>query len=116
MATLTETPKARKVSKSVRSLRISDAIKGAHTLVITQDGERTFYDLREIPCDIGGRGFRLDKCCAGTGSDREESSYDVPVDGAADGSCTCKGFLFHKQHKACKHISAVQTLVRLGKL
>ena len=116
MATLTETPKARKVSKSVRSLRISDAIRGARTLVITQDGERTFYDLREIECQIGGRGFRLDKCAEGTGSDRGESSYDVRVDGERDGSCTCKGFLYHRHQKPCKHISAVQTLVRLGKL
>ena len=116
MATLTETPKSRKVSRSVRSLRISDAINGVRTMVITQDGDRVFYTLKEIPCDIGGRGFRLDKCCEGTGSDREESSYDVRVDGAADGSCTCKGFTFHRHGKPCKHISAVQTLVRLGKL
>ena len=116
MATVTETPKSRKVSKSVRSLRISDAINGVRTLVITQDGERVFYTLKEIECQIGGRGFRLDKSCEGTGSDRDESSYDVRVDGARDGSCTCKGFTFHKHGAACKHISAVQALVRLGKL
>jgi hypothetical protein len=103
-------------SSSLRSLRISDAIRGVRTLVITQDGERTFYDLREVRCDIGGRGFRLDKCCEGSGSDREESGYDVRVDGGSDGSCTCKGFTFHRHQKPCKHIAAVQALVKLGKL
>ena len=116
MATLTETPKSRKVSRSVRSLRISDAINGVRTMVITQDGDRVFYTLKEIPCEIGGRGFRLDKTLEASGSDREESSYDVRVDGQADGSCTCKGFTYHRHQKPCKHISAVQTLVRLGKL
>jgi hypothetical protein len=116
MATVTESPKSRKVSRSVRSLRVSDAINGVRTLVITQDGERTFYDLREIECQIGGRGFRLDKTLEASGSDREESSYDVRVDGQADGSCTCKGFTFHKHNKPCKHLAAVQALVRLGKL
>jgi hypothetical protein len=116
MATLTETPKSRKVSKSVRSLRISDAINGVRTMVITQDGERVFYDLREVRCDIGGRGFRLDKTLEASGSDREESSYDVRVDGQADGSCTCKGFLYHRHQKPCKHLAAVQVLVQLGKL
>jgi hypothetical protein len=38
------------------------------------------------------------------------------VDGERDGSCTCKGFTYHKQQKPCKHIAAVQTLVRLGRL
>ena len=116
MATLTETPRSRKVSKSVRSLRISDAINGVRTLVITQDGERTFYDLREVRCDIGGRGFRLDKTLEASGSDRGESSYDVRVDGSSDGSCTCKGFTYHQHHKPCKHIAALQALVRLGKV
>jgi hypothetical protein len=109
--------KSRKIkSSSLRSLRISDAIRGVRTLVITQGGDRVFYTLREIPCDIGGRGFRLDKCAEGTGSDRQESGYDVHLDGERDGSCTCKGFTFHKHGAACKHISAVQALVKLGKL
>jgi hypothetical protein len=116
MATLTEAPVSRKVSKSVRSLRISDPINGARTLVITRDGERVFYTLKEIECQIGGRGFRLDKTLEASGSDRGESSYDVHLDGERDGSCTCKGFTYHRHQKPCKHISAVQTLVKLGKL
>jgi hypothetical protein len=109
--------KGRKIkSSSLRSLRISDAINGVRTLVITQDGERTFYDLREVRCDIGGRGFRLDKCAEGSGSDGEENSYDVRVDGAADGSCTCKGFTYHRHQKPCKHIAALKVLIGLGKV
>ena len=111
MATLTETPKPRKVSSSVRSLRVSDAINGARTLVITRDGERVFYTLRELAVDFG-RGFSLTKCCEGTGSDREADAYHVNVDGACD-SCTCKGWCYKAK---CKHVDAAAALVRLGKL
>ena len=112
MATVTETPKARKVGKSVRSLRISDAVNGARCLVITQDGDRVFYTLREIPADFG-RGFRLDKCAGGTGSDREADSYDVHLDAQLGNSCTCKGWCYRSK---CKHVDAAAALVRLGKL
>jgi hypothetical protein len=115
MATLTTTSRKIK-SSSLRSLRISDPINGVRTLVITQDGGRVFYDLREVRCDIGGRGFTLTKCCEGTGSDTEADSYDVRVHGSSDGSCTCKGFTYHQHHKPCKHIAALQALVRLGKV
>jgi hypothetical protein len=112
MATLTENPKARKVSSAVRSLRISDPINGVRTLVITRDGERTFYDLREIPADFG-RGFRLDKCAGGTGSDREADSYDVHLDAQLGNSCTCKGWCYKAK---CKHVDALAALGKLGKL
>src|SRR5262245_52802665 len=107
MATLTQTPKPRKVSKSVRSLRISDPINGVRTLVITQDAERVFYNLAEVRCEIGGRGFRLDKTVEGSGSDKEESGYDVHVEGEANGSCTCKGHTYHRHGKPCKHLAAL---------
>ena len=112
MTTLTETPKARKVSSSVRSLRISDPINGVRTLVITRDGDRVFYTLRELAVDFG-RGFRLDKCAEGTGSDREAASYDVHLDEALGNSCTCKGWCYRSK---CKHVDAAAALVRLGKL
>ena len=112
MATLTETPKARKVSSAVRSLRISDPINGVRTLVITRDGDRVFYTLRELAVDFG-RGFRLDKCAGGTGSDREADSYDVHLDAQLGNSCTCKGWCYKAK---CKHVDAAAALVRLGKL
>ena len=112
MATLTEIPKARKVSSSVRSLRISDPINGVRTLVITRDGDRVFYTLRELAVDFG-RGFRLDKCAEGTGSDREADSYDVHLDDALGHSCTCKGWCYRSK---CKHVDAAAALVKLGKL
>ena len=111
MATVTETPKSRKVSRSVRSLRISDAINGMRTLVITRDGDRVFYTLKEIPADFG-RGFTLTKCAAGTGSDREADAYHVNVDGACD-SCTCKG---HTYRDRCKHADALRFLLARGTL
>jgi hypothetical protein len=112
MATLTETPKARKVSSAVRSLRISDPINGVRTLVITRDGDRVFYTLRELAVDFG-RGFRLDKCAGGTGSDREAASYDVHLDEALGHSCTCKGWCYQAK---CKHVDAAAALVKMGKL
>jgi hypothetical protein len=115
MATLTETPKAHKVSKSIRSLRISDPINGARTMVVTQDGERVSYNLREIACDFG-RGFTLTKCAEGTGSDKDASSYDVRLDEATGDSCTCKGFVYRRHGKPCKHLAAVMALFQLGTL
>jgi len=113
MATLAENPKSRKVSSSVRSLRISDPINGVRTLVITRDGDRVFYTLKEIECQIGGRGFRLDKCAGGTGSDREADSYDVHLDAQLGNSCTCKGWCYKAK---CKHVDALAALGKLGKL
>jgi hypothetical protein len=112
MATLTESPKSRKVSSAVRSLRISDPIHGVRTLVITRDGDRVFYTLRELAVDFG-RGFRLDKCAGGTGSDREAASYDVHLDAQLGNSCTCKGWCYKSK---CKHVDAAAALVRMGKL
>ena len=112
MATLTESPKPRKVSSTVRSLRISDPINGVRTLVITRDGDRVFYTLRELAVDFG-RGFRLDKCAGGTGSDREADSYDVHLDDALGHSCTCKGWCYKAK---CKHVDALAALGKLGKL
>ena len=112
----TVTTKTRKVKPSTRSLRISDAINGVRTLVITQDAERVFYNLAEVRCEIGGRGFRLDKCAEGTGSDEGEAGYDVHVGGSAGGSCTCKGHTYHRHNKPCKHLAAVLFLVGRGTL
>ena len=99
-------------SSSLRSLRISDAINGARTLVITRDGDRVFYTLRELAVDFG-RGFRLDKCAGGTGSDREADSYDVHLDDALGHSCTCKGWCYRSK---CKQVDAAAALVKMGKL
>jgi hypothetical protein len=116
MNSLTGAPKSRKVSSSVRSLRVSDPVNGARCLVITRDGDRVFYTLREVPCEIGGRGFRLDKTLEGSGSDRTENGYDVRVNGDQDGSCTCKGFTYHRRQKPCKHLDAVRFLISRGAL
>jgi hypothetical protein len=105
-------PNRKVKNSSLRSLRISDAINGVRTLVVTQDGERTFYDLKEIPTDFG-RGFRLDKCAEGTGSDRDSNSYDVHLDEQLGDSCTCRGWCYKSK---CKHVAAVKTLIQLCKL
>ncbi len=113
MTTMTQNPKARKVSKSLRSLRIGQAVNGVRAMVLTQDGERCGYYLRELRVDFG-RGFRLEKFDTDAGSDENERSYDVHLDAQLGNSCTCKGFLFHRHGKPCKHIAACETLVKLG--
>lgn len=64
------------------------------------------YGLIEIRCDLGGRGFQLEKL-VGAGSDASESCYHVHL--ATDGhhSCDCRGFT---RHHACKHVDAIALL------
>ena len=77
-----------------------------------QGGERCGYMLKEIPVDFG-RGFRLEKYAAGTGSDKDEAGYDVHLDEQLGDSCTCKG---HTYKGKCKHTDAVRFLVSRGTL
>ena len=115
MATLTQAPRNRKVSKGLRSLRIGEPANGVRAMVITQDGARCGYFLRELAVDFG-RGFELAKFDTDAGSDPTEHTYHVHLDAQAGDSCTCKGFIYHKHGKPCRHIAAVNTLIQLGKL
>jgi hypothetical protein len=65
-----------------------------------------FYTLREIPCDIGGRGFVVHRLGLG-------NLYHVRIGEPEECSCECLGFLAHGR---CKHIQGLLALVRTGKL
>lgn len=63
-----------------------------------------------MPCDIGGRGFTLEKLAPDTC--RTLETYHTRIDGAAC-SCDCRGFL---RHQLCKHADALAALVGAERL
>ncbi len=70
-------------------------------------GKRThWYAFREIPCEIGGRGFAIHKLGLG-------NVYYVRVGKVENSSCECMGYL---RHHHCKHIAGLRALIRAGKL
>jgi hypothetical protein len=70
-------------------------------------GERAWhYTLREIRCDIGGRGFAVHRLGLGT-------LYHVRIGRREECSCECLGFLYRSR---CRHILGLLALVRQGKL
>jgi hypothetical protein len=78
---------------------------------LTLTGKRCHcrYKVEEFPADFG-RGFMLFKLDAG--SDKTEERYACVV-GASGGLCECRGF---QMTGACKHLAALTTLIRAGKL
>ncbi len=66
----------------------------------------SFYTLREIPCEIGGRGFAVHRLGLG-------NLYHVRVGRREDCSCECLGFLAHGR---CKHVLGLLALIRRGLL
>jgi hypothetical protein len=62
----------------------------------------TFYTFRELPCDIGGRGFAVHRLGLG-------NLYHVRIGEPADCSCECLGYLRHGQ---CKHVLGLLALLR----
>jgi hypothetical protein len=73
---------------------------------VTIGKEAAFYTLREIPCEIGGRGFALHRTGLG-------NLYHVRVGAAEDCSCECMGFL---RHGYCRHVLGLQALIGAGKV
>jgi len=71
---------------------------------ITAKGKTSHYTFREIPCEIGGRGFAVHRTGVGT-------RYDVRIGEPADTSCECMGYLAHGH---CKHIEGLKALIRQG--
>jgi hypothetical protein len=73
---------------------------------ITAHRQTSFYVLREIPCDIGGRGFEVHRLGLG-------ELYHVRVGRPHECSCECLGFL---RHNHCRHILGLLALIRNGLL
>ena len=110
-ATATKTRKPR--IKPQRTLRVGAPTNGVVAVAVTEGKETTGYYVRELEVDFG-RGFKVEKFDTDEGSDPESRSYDVHLDTQLGDSCTCRGFLFHKHGKPCRHIAAVNTLIQLG--
>jgi hypothetical protein len=77
---------------------------GVFCIIVGED--RTYYTVRELPCQIGGRGFAVHRTGLG-------ELYHVRIGGAEDCSCECKGFLYHHH---CKHVTGLLALEREGKV
>ena len=80
--------------------------RGVFAFAITQGTKTSHYTAKEIPCEIGGRGFAVHRTGVGT-------RYDVRVGDPADTSCECMGYLAHNR---CKHILSLAALIRQGAL
>lgn len=75
---------------------------GVGVFKITAAGPAQFYALREVRCDIGGRGFAVHRLGMG-------ALYHVRVGAPGDCSCECLGFL---RWGRCKHILGLRAVIR----
>ncbi len=64
---------------------------------------KAVYTVREIECDLGGRGFEVEK-----DSDSEPALYHVHLAAEGDARCDCLGCL---RWGHCKHCDTVRQLV-----
>lgn len=92
-------------ARTIRLVR-SPQSDGTGVFCLTVGDEATYYAVREIPCEIGGRGFAVHKLGMGT-------LYHVRAGAVEDCSCECKGFL---RWSHCKHVRGLLALVQAGQL
>ena len=92
-------------SRVIRLYRSLDE-NGVGVFRIITGGESQFYTLREIPCEIGGRGFAVHRLGMG-------NLYHVRVGAPEDCECECFGFL---RWGRCKHILGLRALIQQGLL
>src|SRR5262245_42806556 len=101
----TSSKPAARPARTIRMLRPITA-EAAGVVCVTADDESSFYAVRELPCDIGGRGFAVHRLGLG-------NLYHVRVGAPEDCSCECKWFL---RHGHCRHVLGLLALLREGKL
>ncbi len=116
-ALATKAPKSRKPAvKPERRVEISKPVNGTvalHMTVGTGEKAKHFgYYVSRIPADFG-LGFHFEKF----ETEKEEgkdSEYDVNIDmQTGRHTCTCNG---HTYCGHCKHVEALVSLIRAGKL
>jgi hypothetical protein len=99
-----------------RHLNIGTPTNGTYAVCITQGDERKGYYVRQIPSDIGGLAFHVEKFS----TDRvegEPSEYDVLIDEeAGHHDCDCLGQARWGHRHPCRHIAALLTLIATGKI
>jgi hypothetical protein len=76
--------------------------RGVFVFRIVAERRTAFYVGREIPCQIGGRGFAVHKLGIG-------DLMHVRVGRPEDQSCECLGFL---RWGRCRHIAGLTALIR----
>ncbi|WP_020469942.1 SWIM zinc finger family protein [Zavarzinella formosa] len=76
--------------------------RGVFVFRIVAERRTAFYVAKEIPCQIGGRGFAVHKLGFG-------DLMHVRVGRGADQSCECLGFL---RYGRCRHILGLAALIR----
>jgi hypothetical protein len=96
---------AKKPQRSIR-LEQAPAADGIGILSITQRKKSQYYIFREIPCEIGGRGFIVQRL-------GQEIEYHVRIGATEECSCECRGFLAHSH---CRHIMGLLALDKEGVL
>lgn len=76
--------------------------------MVTQGRNRSYYSVRKIACDVGGRGWEVWRL--GT-----NLRYHVRTDEAnlSNFCCDCVGF---EARRECRHLSSLLALTRAGKL
>ena len=88
-----EPPRQRATARSVRVVRPG--------LIRIAEGKSVeHYSVREVPCEIGGRGFSVRKVNA-------VEPYSVRVGTPEECSCDCLGFY---RNRKCRHVSALLAL------
>ena len=97
--------KTKRPSRTIRLVR-SPRVDGVGVFCVTDKRSEVNYVFREIPCEIGGRGFAVHRLGLGP-------LYHVRVGTVLECSCECLGFLAHSR---CKHIQGLLKLLRDGKL
>ncbi len=105
---MTTATRTRKTTKPVRTATLGTLSDGKLLLCLTQDGVLRAYLLTSLASDFG-TAFHLHKADAGDGHAEE---YDVLLHGR-ESSCTCPG---HEYRHHCKHVEAIEALIRSGKL
>ncbi|MBI3822441.1 MAG: hypothetical protein HY289_07150 [Planctomycetes bacterium] len=79
---------------------------GVGVFAITVKKTMQFYVFKEVPCEIGGRGFVVHRLGLG-------EVYDVRIGDPMNCSCECLGFLAHGR---CKHVQGLAALIGHGLL
>jgi hypothetical protein len=89
-----------------RTIRLVSSPDGDEpgVFAVTDGKKTTHYLFREIPCDIGGRGFVVHRIGLGP-------LYHVRVGDPRQCSCECLGFLSKGK---CKHINGLLAIVGHG--
>ena len=94
-----------KPARTIRLVR-TPAGDGVGVFCVTVGELSSFYAVREIRCDIGGRGFAVHRLGLG-------ELYHVRVGEPCDSSCECLGFL---RHGHCRHVLGLRALIEKGLL